>query len=401
VARALNVCHVVRTTPFHSKGGMQDVAWSLARGQAERGHRVVLLTSRLGGGEEVSVRDGVEVHFLPGTAPERYSPAFFRAVAERFARLDRMQPFDLVHSQSYAADALAGRRRAAVGRRWPAVVAHLHGVWLSETELEPAVLRTLGVAAKLAALARWPRLRAEMRRLHRFAERADAIVVDSDFSAAELVRVRPTLGGRPIRVVPAGIDCDRLCPVDREVAKRRLGLQGRVLLCLGRVTAAKGVHVAVQAFERLALPDVQLLIAGEGHDKPRIRAYVAGRGVRRLSFVDVPEDMKPLYLSAADLLVYPELTKPAFGLVAAEALACATPVVASRTGAVPEVVGDCGLLVEPGDADALAGAITGALADPARLGALGRRGRERVIARFSRRRALDGVEAVYGELLGE
>ena len=370
---------------------MQDVTWAIATGLARRKHAVTVITTRVPGEPERFERDGVEVCGPAGTEPERYSPAFFREVATAFADLDRARRFDLVHSQSHAAIGLpAGLDRP--------VVAQLHGVWFSETELEPTVFRTLSPRDKASRLLRWPLVRAEIRLVHRFARRARVIVVDSAFSRDELARVNPSLAARDVRIVHPGIDYDRLQPIERAVAKRRLGLDGIVLLCLGRLTAAKGALIALKAFERLRTPRVTLLVAGTGDYKSRIVAYARERRLAGVSFVDVAETDKALYLSAADLFVYPELTKPAFGLVAAEALACGTPVVASRAGAIPEVVGDCGTLVEPGNAAALAVAIDGALAQPERLVEMGRRGRARVVGRFGLDRMLDGLEALYAEL---
>jgi len=370
---------------------MQDVTWAIAAGLARRKHAVTVITTRVPDGPERFEREGVEVCGLAGTRPERYSAAFFRGVATTFASLDRERRFDLVHSQSYAAAGLpAGLDRP--------LVVQLHGVWLSETELEPTVFRTLGPLDKASRLLRWPLIRAEIGRMHRFARRARVIVVDSAFSRDELARVNPSLGARDVRIVHPGIECDRLQPTERTVAKRRLGLDGIVLLCLGRLTAAKGALVAVKAFERLRTPGVRLLVAGAGGYKPTVVAYARERRLAGVSFVDVAEQDKALYLSAADLFVYPELTKPAFGLVAAEALACGTPVVASRAGAIPEVVGDCGALVEPGDVDALAAAIDTTLAAPDRRVEMGRRGRARVVARFGHERMLDALDAIYAEL---
>lgn len=370
---------------------MQDVTWAVASGLARRKHAVTVITTRLPDGPQRFEREGVEVLALAGARPERYSAAFFREAATTFAGLDQARRFDLVHSQSYAAAGLpAGLDRP--------LVVQLHGVWFSETEVEPMVLRALGPRDKASRLLRWPLVYAEIRRMHRFARRARVVVVDSAFSRDELVRVNPSLGTRDVRIVHPGIDCERLRPVERAAAKRRLGLDGIVLLCLGRLTAAKGPLVALQAFERLRTPGVRLLVAGAGGYRPTVVAYARERRLAGVSFVDVTEAEKSLYLSAADLLVYPELTKPAFGLVAAEALACATPVVASRAGAIPEVVGDCGTLVPPGDVEALAAAIDADLAQPDRLLEMGRRGRARVAARFGVERMLDGLEAIYTEL---
>jgi glycosyltransferase involved in cell wall biosynthesis len=105
-------------------------------------------------------------------------------------------------------------------------------------------------------------------------------------------------------------------------------------------------------------------------------------------------------LASAEVAVVPSLYE-GFSLPAVEAMACATPVVATRTGAVPEVVGDDGaaaLLVAPGDADGLAAAIAWLLKDPARRARMGAAGRRRVAERFTWRAVADQTVAYYADI---
>jgi starch synthase len=112
----------------------------------------------------------------------------------------------------------------------------------------------------------------------------------------------------------------------------------------------------------------------------------------------VPEVVQ-LYSHAA-VFVCPSIYEP-FGLINLEAMACGTPVVASRVGGIPEVVvdGETGWLVEPGDATALGQALREALADPERARRMGEAGRRRVEAHFSWDRIADRTMIVYGEAI--
>jgi glycosyltransferase involved in cell wall biosynthesis len=90
-----------------------------------------------------------------------------------------------------------------------------------------------------------------------------------------------------------------------------------------------------------------------------------------------------------------------FGLPAGEAMACGVPVISSRGGALPEVVGDAGLLVPPGDAPAIADAGTALLDDPGRRAGLGARGRRRVVEQFSWSVAARRLGDYYGRGLAD
>jgi glycosyltransferase involved in cell wall biosynthesis len=131
---------------------------------------------------------------------------------------------------------------------------------------------------------------------------------------------------------------------------------------------------------------------------PAIRGLVHAAGLQSLvRFTGfVPDtDLRHLY-SAADTLVLPSFYE-GFGLPALEAMACGTPVIASNAGALPEVVGDAGLLFDPRSADALTHALSRVLADVALRGDLAARGRARA-AQFtwgaSARAALAAFEEI-------
>jgi glycosyltransferase involved in cell wall biosynthesis len=102
----------------------------------------------------------------------------------------------------------------------------------------------------------------------------------------------------------------------------------------------------------------------------------------------------PALYNLADIYVSPSLME-GFGLPLAEALACETPVVAARAGAVAEVVGPAGILVPPGDPESLAQAVSSLLADPGRRRDLGRIGREWIAAEFSVEKMVRDTLAAY------
>jgi glycosyltransferase involved in cell wall biosynthesis len=112
----------------------------------------------------------------------------------------------------------------------------------------------------------------------------------------------------------------------------------------------------------------------------------------------LPDPALAELFGSAEVAVVPSLYE-GFSIPAVEAMACATPLVASRGGALPEVVGDCGVLVEPGNPSDLAGALARLLDDEPRRRSLGAAGRRRVQDRFTWRAMAAATADVYAERL--
>ena len=207
-------------------------------------------------------------------------------------------------------------------------------------------------------------------------------------------------------VVPSGTDTRRFRPlaVDRAAVLRRLGVAGGgdapVVLFAGRLIELKGVDVLLRAaatYERGAHPPLTL-IAGAGDGLEALAALARWLRLERVRFVGQHDHdaMATLY-NLADVVVVPS-RMDTLPLVVLEALSCGTPVVASRVGAIPDVVAPgVGRLVEPDDPPVLPTAIQDLLAEPrhadrrAEIAAQAR-------AAFRFERTVDAVERVYGGL---
>lgn len=154
---------------------------------------------------------------------------------------------------------------------------------------------------------------------------------------------------------------------------------------VGRLVFEKGVDVLVEAAERL---DVQLLIVGDGPERSRLERRVAAWPPGKAVFTGaVAHEDIPDYLAAIDALVLPSRSTTTwaeqFGHVLIEAMAAGVPVVGSASAAIPEVVGDAGLLFPEGDVEVLRAHLRTLLADDALRGNLIARGRERVARRYT------------------
>jgi glycosyltransferase involved in cell wall biosynthesis len=170
------------------------------------------------------------------------------------------------------------------------------------------------------------------------------------------------------------------------------------LAIVGRLIPIKGHEVLLRALAsvRDALPGVTLEVAGDGPLDGELRA-----AVRRLGLEDVVTfsgRVSPIapVLERAQVVVVPSFGE-GFGMVALEAMERGRPVVASAVGGLPEIVDDgvTGLLVAPGDAEALASAVRAVARDHSCAKAYGRAGRERALEEFSQKRCTDRIEALY------
>jgi D-inositol-3-phosphate glycosyltransferase len=208
---------------------------------------------------------------------------------------------------------------------------------------------------------------------------SDAILASSDDEAAQLERLYGAVPER-IEVVPPGVDHQLFLPGDQRAARRRLGLgDGPVLLFVGRIQPLKGADVAVRALAALAPRPATLVLVGgpSGPDGDaelaRLHELVAALDLGgRVRFVPPrPHGELASYYRAADVCLVPSRSE-SFGLVALEAAACGTPVVAAAVGGLRSLVvhGRTGYLVEGRDPRAYATEVARLLDAPALAAAM-------------------------------
>src|SRR5690606_21196139 len=250
------------------------------------------------------------------------------------------------------------------------------------------------------------RLAAIERHAARGVERAQRILVDSQFIADE---VRAHYGVPADRVVVAPLGCAaRFHPrMPEQLAGRMaaLGLQsGRYLLCVGTLEPRKNLQLALRSYERLpaALRErYPLILAGmpgwraEQLAEPLQRALASGQ-VRMLGYQD--DNCMAELFAGARLLLFPSLYE-GFGLPVLEAMASGIPVILSRSSALPEVAGDAGLYIDPLDEVACASAIELLIEDKAQWTAQRAAGLKRA-RDFSWARCALITSTAYREALG-
>lgn len=242
--------------------------------------------------------------------------------------------------------------------------------------------------------------------IRRALRRGAWVHADSAFVAGEVVEAFGADPGR-VRVVHPGVpDLPRLSEAEARDALGRIlpPGTGRYCLAVGTAEPRKDLPGLVRAFGAVAAhhADVSLVLAGPaGWGEQALEDAVAASPARerivRAGWVETP-DLAALFARAA-VLAYPSLYE-GFGFPPLQAMRAGVPVVATRAGSVPEVVGDGALLVDAGDTDGLAGALDRCLADDAVRAALVEAG-TRWVARFSWSACGEGLERLYRDAAGD
>jgi glycosyltransferase involved in cell wall biosynthesis len=199
-----------------------------------------------------------------------------------------------------------------------------------------------------------------------------------------------------LKVIYNGIDVDRFSPGDN--SKR---VNDTILTVISRDTAVKGLRFLLRALSELREKyDLKLTVVGRTMGDGVTEALMDSLGVTdAVSFRDQIETEELVRLYRTATLVAVPSTYEGFGLPAAEAMACGAPLVSTTAGALPEVVGDAGILIPPADPGALAEAISKLMDNPAQRMELSILGRKRILENFNWKDAARRTLDVYAEAI--
>ncbi len=341
--------------------------------------------------------EGIRVHRF------RYAPARLEKLTHDQTTPDRLRErpwYSLLLPGYLAAGALAAARLARTGRFdvlhafWPLP----HGLFALAGRAGsgvPVVSTFFGV--ELTWLRRQLPFLAPL--VRRIIHRSDAVTVISRHTAAEVDRLVP---GTEVRTIPFGAaGAAARTHAATTPPQRRRGMPLEVLF-VGRLVERKGVSILLEAAALLRDEiDLHVTIVGGGPLSEALREQSARLGLGdRVEFTGVVDEAElERRFSGADLFVLPAVTDAkgdveGLGVVLIEALLHGVPVVASRSGGIPDIVrdGETGLLVPPGDAPALAAALVRLAGDPEFAAQLAADGRKHVTEHF-------GWEHIIGELI--
>jgi glycosyltransferase involved in cell wall biosynthesis len=412
------------------RGSVAIVNWELAKRLAGR-HEVTVYAPRASGQASVERWKTIEIRRVPFVAkrfhkamqllagrlrtqpPYINSPFYYREYFMQVARELRKHPVDVLHfpqQLQFAADFKRAVPRAKI-------VLHMHQDELAQ--LDYALLRK-----QLANV--------------------DSVVTVSDF-VTDRARARFPEHAAAIHTIGNGVDVHRFTPDEERDATG--ASQATQLLFVGRISPDKGVHLLVEAFDRVARerPDIELTLVGKVGMLPfdlvnllltddaaaldslrpfygrstlawltkevlgqkrsyrqQLEARLSPQSAQRVHFAgSVSLDELIRLYSHADLLVLPSIWRESYGLPVAESMASGVPVLASDCGGVPELVdkGVTGLLVPRLNVDALTNAMRDLLSDLQRLRKMGQAARQRAERLLTWDRSADRLERVYLDLV--
>jgi len=236
---------------------------------------------------------------------------------------------------------------------------------------------------------------------------SDAVLASCEAEASQLVELYGADRAR-IEIIAPGVDHAFFSPGDKAQARRAIGAEaeGPLLVFVGRIQPLKGVEIAVQALAQVADRSCRLLVIGgpsgpHGEEEVRVVHRLVerlGLGGRVLFMPPQRHEALSTFYRAADVCVVPSMSE-SFGLVALEAAACGTPVVASAVGGLTSLVeeGVSGYLVEPRDVDGFAQRLDLLVGDDLAATAMGGAGAERALA-YTWPAAASSLHRLYDEI---
>jgi glycosyltransferase involved in cell wall biosynthesis len=228
-------------------------------------------------------------------------------------------------------------------------------------------------------------------------EAADFLCCISSFARSQLMKLSPYEHWHKFVVSPLGVDPEIFAPQPKRTAAERFEI-----LCVGRLTPAKGQHILIDAVERLTQQgrQVRLRLVGNGPDEASLRAHAARGSARECVVLEgaINQDRIREFYATADVFCLPSFAE-GLPVVLMEAMAMEIPCVTTHITGVPELIRDGvdGLLVAPSNTDALVTALARLMDDAELRQQIGKSGRARVIERYDLQRNVEKLAAIFAE----
>ena len=314
-------------------GGMNVYVRELAAELDKRGHSIDIYTKahQPQHGPAINLGQNVRIiHLDTGVDEDMPKIAIYdyiqklANVAENFRKYSQLQ-YDLIHSH-YWLSGLIGKELQTLWHVPHATMFHTLG----------AIKNSLGIGE------REPELRIESEK--EVISTVDRIIASTTRESKELVRLY-SASQEKITVIPCGVNLNLFKPVDKEIARRELGLDHqKVILFVGRMDPLKGLEQLLAAMTYMdgKKPPLLMIVGGDGYSRVQVeelkRLAEELNARDRVKFVGpIAQSQLPLFYSAADVCVIPSYYE-SFGMVALESLACGTPIVATNVGGMKNII---------------------------------------------------------------
>jgi glycosyltransferase involved in cell wall biosynthesis len=382
------VCFLTTTYPDFPGSPRGPFIERLAQRLTERGHRINVVTARVFAHSQLrEERNGVTVHRFPYPSGER------KLIEHDRVPLKAMLPY-LLRGTLWTCRVVREQRCEVIHAHW-VVPAGLMGAWVAKLTRTPLI-----VSAHGSDLLVWAR-KGGIRSLARWTLRQAKVCSANSAQMADECRALG-VGEERLRVIyETGVDVTRFHPnVNGVEIRRQYGFSPHdvVALFVGHLTRVKGVDVLLKAFAQTRLPQLRLLIVGDGAERNPLQTLAAELGVaERTTFAGaVSWQEMPPYFAASDFFVLPSRSE-GMGIVLLEAMATAKPVIGSDVGGIPSLVvpEKNGLLVTVEDDADLCAALSRLTEDAALRGRLGATARQMACEQFAESKQVDAVERLY------
>ena len=368
---------------YASVGGSGVIASELGKTLASRGHRVHILSSdtpfRLG-----DYQPGLSFHRVETPSyPLFREPQYLLSLATKIVQVARDERLDIIHAHyaiPHAGAAYLARQilASSLQRVPPKVITTLHGTDITLLGSDPSYSETVAFCI----------------------EQSDGVTAVSESLKGDTQRQLGIV--REIRVIPNFLDCSVHRRVDVPSLRSRYARDDeKVIIHVSNFRPVKRVPAVIEVFSRIRkeMP-ARLLMVGDGPDLAEAAQRARLLGVSgEVHFLGEQDQVLPL-LSISDVFLLPS-AQESFGLAALEAMACDVPVVASRVGGLPEVIGhgESGFLHPPDDLAGMAGSAIMLLTDRQLHGRIAANARNAVHERFCDEKIVPVYEAYYEEIL--
>lgn len=403
----MRVCVFSVVTYWHGlKGGMDLHGKHLLEGLAEKGHEVIVISTKHPSGKEYEETNGIRLYYLKNTtfgSPRRgWKKESSRALRDILAT----EKIDIVLSQSRGG---FGVVKFCKNRGIPFVTI-MHGY---ETMIFGSVLnqvmnfkkdffnlaKSLVSSIYYSIFQEFPLLR------------HSSIIIAVSEKVAKVLGRRPLVDQKKITVVNYGIDLEIFKSSEKKRRETRTALnlleKDRVILFLSLISKQKGADVAIRALKALSrdVKNIKLIVAGDGDYLPGAKQLAKGLGIADSVIFPgfVRNEDTSLFYNASDVFIFPTLRLESFGIVIAEAMACQKPVIASHIGSIPTVIEDGinGTLFKPGDYGELATQIKRLLNDQEYYKKLSQNAHSKAVERFGLSRMIDRTQMILESAISQ